>query len=152
MGSVGARYVPMITSDDHVTFQPIEYAAQFNGSLAQLVTGAILSAGTAIGSTTTDPSSIAIMSNFIAGLKGELDNNRPVNLHDEYMGFGITFKLISVTINGTKITNLTGKTMLVENGNLENVSVCVSCTYDADDEMTQVDFAAYCDSHTITFM
>lgn len=150
--AVGARYVPMITSDDHVVFQPIEYSAQINGSLAQLVTGAILSAGTAIGATITDPSAIARMSAFIADLKGELDNHRPVNLFDEYMGFGIAFKLISVTINGTKITNLTGKTMLVENGNLENVSVCISCTYDADDEMTQAQIAAYCDSHAITFM
>lgn len=68
------------------------------------------------------------------------------------MGIFYILDIVGFTSNGAKINNIFASNMLVENGNLENVSLCMSFTYNYDNEMTQADIAAYCDSHAITFM
>lgn len=148
-----------MTTDGSLELSTIQEIVELDGSVAQLVLGAIASAGTAIGTTITDPTTLGFLSNLQEVIVHRIIRGKPCKLLDTISGTNYGFDIIS-TVYGegvsydNRLTAMTATAALIVAGNLCHITLSFTFLYGNVDnnQITQADIAAYCDSHTITFM
>ena len=151
--------VPRLTADGDLELDKIQKIIELDGSVAQLAMGAMASAGTAIGTTINDPTTLDFLTELEDTIIYSAIRGKPCKLFDTYSGTIFGFDIISTTheeIGNSefRLTSMTATTALIVLGNLCHVTLSFAFTYvNADStELTQVQLAAYCDSHAITFV
>lgn len=148
--------VPLMTIDNALALYTITQILPFNGSVVQLVLAATSNAGTAVGLTIVDIDTLYTLKYALKVIKENEDHGRPCKITDRYNNSSFDFNIISVEYglgqSAMLVTSITMVTSFINSGNLCNVTVTVSVTYDLNDDISQAQAAAYCDSHAITFM